>query len=972
MTRVKQGLRASGSGLAIAGSILAMIAAPNAAIAQTADAPPSAAPSDQPGVTSPPGATEEIVVTGSRLTRSGFTAPTPVTALSGAELQRNGDTNIGVALNRLPAFRPQNTPATQGFTQSGGLAVQLLDLRGLGAVRTLVLLDGRRSAPTTTQGTFDLSFVPSNMIARAEVVTGGASAAYGSDAVAGVVNLILDNKFSGVKAQAQYGLAREGDNKEIQASAAIGSDIFDGRGHIVIAGEFVRNRGLGDCFSRKWCSPDGLGDYYSIQNTAPGASGLPANIFGLVRTANMNPNGLITSTALRGTQFNADGSVSATPWNFGQLATNISTYSFGGDGKNYFHVNLLLAPPAQRYVFYQNLTYDFSSSLKGYINAGYGQVTAQANAAVPLDSGSLVIQRTNAFLPTAIATRMDQLGLTSFNMGRVTYEAGQARTRAKRSNMRIAAGLDGKLGGSWGWDTYYQFGRTDSDQNTVNNKITANFNRAIDSVRNAAGVAVCRSSLTDPTNGCAPINPFGINNISTAAIGYAFGTATQSYKFVQHVAAANVHGDLFNLPGGPISVVGGVEFRRDSALGVGDPISSASGFFTNNTAVINGRIKTLEGYVEGVAPLVKDLPFANLLELNGAVRRTHYSRSNPVNATSTVNATTWKLGAVWEPVDFLRFRATRSRDIRAPNQVELFGGLAASFTFTTDTRAPGGTQSYNVQTFTGGSTALTPERANTTTFGAVLKPAPGWLPGTIRLSADYYKIELKGAIATLGGQLIVNRCASGNAQFCALVTRDATTGLITRILNANLNLNSLRTKGLDLELNYRTPLSELAASVPGTIDLRVLANHTTELSTIDSSGLKTDRAGQTGAPPSQTSGVPTWTIDSDLTYSVGPFSITGQIHWFNTGKYDVTLVGPEDPGYSVTLPNSISTNRVAGRTYANLAASYAITRQVELFGSVRNLFNVKPPVAPSSTGVTNTVLYDIIGQDFRAGFRVKF
>jgi outer membrane receptor protein involved in Fe transport len=965
MTRTMRSLWIDSSRLGLAVGLLAVGA--SAAGAQTT-APVAGSNAGSAQAPAP----EEIVVTGSRLARSGFTAPTPVTSLSGAELQRNGDTNVATALNRLPAFRPQNTPLTQGFTQTGGMAVQLLDLRGLGAVRTLVLIDGRRSSPTTTQGTFDLSFVPSNMVSRAEVVTGGASAAYGSDAVAGVVNLILDNKFSGAKAQAQYGLSRMGENKEIQASAAIGSDIFDGKGHVVVAGEFVRNRGMGDCFQRKWCSPDGVSFIYSIQNTTPGLNGVPANVIAPLKNANMNLTGLISNTALRGTTFNADGSVRATPWTYGQLATPTAISAIGGEGEYYFTQGLLMAPPVQRFTLYENLNYDFSPSLSGYVNASYGQVNASGNTAPGLDSGSLVIRRDNAFLPAAIATRMDQLGLTSFNMGRVTREAGVAKTRAKRSNMRLATGLEGKIGGSWAWDAYYQYGRTDSDQNTVNNRITANFTRAIDSVRNAAGQAVCRSTLTDPTNGCAPLNPFGSNNISAAALAYTFGTAVQSYKFIQHVGAANIHGDLFELPGGPVSIASGVEWRRDTALGVGDPISSASGFFTNNTATINGHIETLEGYGEAVAPVLKDVAFFNLLELNGAVRRTHYTRGNIINANSTVNATTWKLGAVWEPVDFLRFRATRSRDIRAPNQVELFGGLAASGILTVDTKAPGGTNSAVTPTFTGGSPSLAPEKANTTTFGAVLKPRAGLFGGTLRLSGDYYKIDLKGAIAQLGGQLIVNRCNAGDASFCALVTRDPTTGFITRILNQNLNLNSLKTRGIDIELNYRMPLSNLSASVPGAIDLRVLANHALELSTTDLSGFKVDRAGQNGWPPGQLSGVPDWTVDADLTYSVGSFSITGQMHFLTGGKYDVTLIGPEDSGYSPSLPNSISLNRMASRTYFNLAGSYDITKNVEIFGSVRNVFNVKPPIGPSSVNDTNPVLYDIVGQDFRFGARVKF
>lgn len=920
---------------------------------------------------------DAIIVTGSRLSRTGFTSPTPVTVLGAEQLQRVGDTNVADSLNRMPSFRPQNTPLTQGYTQSN-LASQILDLRGLGAQRTLVLVDGRRHVATTTQGTFDLSMMPSAIIDRVEVVTGGASAAYGSDAVAGVVNLIINDSLNGAKGQVQYGLSRAGDNKEISASLAIGSDLFGGAGHIVVAGEYVRNNGLGDCFSRDWCSPDGVSNTFTIANPRnPAEPGFPATVIGLVKVANMTPAGIITSGPLRGVHFNADGSVAAAPFGYGKLATNVSVYMLGGEGKQYFHDGLLFGPSSERFSLYQNLHYDFSPSLRGVLSASFGQVNAQTNAANPLDSGNLIIRRDNAYLPAAIAARMDDPNgdgstadaITQFNFGRVTNDVGQARTFAKRSVFRVVGALEGKLGDNWTWDAYYQFGRTDSDQYTQNNRITANFTRALDSVRNVQNVPVCRSTLSDPGNGCSPINPFGIGNIQRSAVAYAFGTSTSSFRFTQHAAAANLQGTLLEGWAGPISLAAGAEWRKDSALGVGDNISTASGFFTNNTAMINGRISVVEGYLETVVPLLREQAFTHLLELNGAVRRTHYERQNDANPKSTVNATTWKVGAVWEPIEAIRFRVTRSRDIRAPNNVELFSSLASTNTFISD---PANNQAYNVLTFTGGNTALAPEKADTTTIGIVVKPGAGVIPGRVRFSADYYNIDLAGAIATLGAQLLVNRCAAGSAEFCAQLTRDPNTKLLTRIVNTNLNLNKLQARGIDFELTYALPLADVTSALPGNLSFRVLANRALELSTTDPAGVTTNRAGQNGAPISQLSGVPDWVIDADVTYSSGPFSASVQMHHLTSGVYDVTMVGPEQAGYDPISRNSISTNHVAGRTYFNLAASYRLSNKVELFGAITNLFDVSPPIAPSSTGPFNATLYDPIGQNFRFGVRAQF
>jgi len=955
-----------GKGLRGTVSLIALYVTLHGLAAQAQDgAAPAAA--GQQGSAATPAAIEGIVVTGSRVSRSGFTAPTPVTVVGSERLQAFGDNNVAQALNRLPSFRPQNSPANQGFTQAN-LGSQILDLRGLGAQRTLVLLDGRRVVPSTTQGTFDVNLIPSALIGRTEVVTGGASAAYGSDAVAGVVNLILDTKLKGLRASAQYGFSGEGDDHEVQLSLAAGSDLFDGRGHITIGGEYVKNNGVGDCFSRKWCSADGLSNYNVTTNSGgPGAGGMPATVIGLVHNATMIPAGLITNTALRGTQFNANGTVSGTPFVFGQNASPVALFMIGGDGANYFHRGLLISPPVQRYSVMEHFDYDFSNSLQGFIETSYGHVKVRANSAIAFDTGSDVIQRTNAFLPAGLGTQMDTLGISSFNLGRVTTEEPAAVTTARRSTFRIATGLKGKLGGRWSWDAYYQYGETTNDQVSANNKITANYARAIDSVRNGAGQAVCRSTLTDPTNGCSPFNPFGVGNVSPAALAYVFGTGISTFHYNEHVGAANLRGEPFSTWAGPVSLAAGAEYRDDRVNGTADAISAASGFFTNNAAPINGHIAVLEGYAETVVPLARDLPFARTLDLNGAVRQTHYRRSNSANPTSTVDATTWKLGAVWEPIDMFRVRVTRSRDIRAPNMVELFSNKVGSFTFINDSVTH---QAYNVTTFTGGNNALAPEKGDTWTIGGVLHPPMAWLGGSdLRLSVDYYNINLKGAIAQLGGQIIVNRCIAGNADYCQFVTRDPSSNLLTSISNVNLNLNRMKVRGIDFDADYALDLSAL--SLPGKFELRALATRMLDLTTVDSSGVVTNRAGQNGAPASQLSGLPDWTVDITATLHEGPATFIIQTHSITSGKYDVTLVGPQDPGYSVTLANSISSNRVVGATYVNIAASYDINRVFEIFGSIDNLFDKSPPIAPSSVGSYNPVLYDPIGRIFHIGARMK-
>ncbi|MEJ0039682.1 MAG: TonB-dependent receptor plug domain-containing protein [Gammaproteobacteria bacterium] len=294
-------------------------------------------------------AVSEVTVTGSRIQRAeGFEAPTPVTVLSAAELQKTGDTSFAAALNRIPSFRAQTTPTTSIFG-AGNAGANVVDLRFLGANRTLVLVDGRRFVPATRDGTFDAGLVPNALIERVEVVTGGASAAYGSDAVAGVVNMILDKDFTGVRSQVQYGRTAENDAPETQVSLAGGMALFGGRGHIVGSVEYLNDGRAGDCFSRSWCSPNGLATWYLIGNPGgAGAGGFPATVLGQVITSTITDNGLITSGPLRGTQFNANGTVSSTPFQYGSITSPFYSLATDSSGKNvvpeknWFHVEIPL------------------------------------------------------------------------------------------------------------------------------------------------------------------------------------------------------------------------------------------------------------------------------------------------------------------------------------------------------------------------------------------------------------------------------------------------------------------------------------------------------------------------------------------------------------------------------------------------------------------------------------------------------
>lgn len=914
-------------------------------------------------------AVEDIVVTGSRIAASGFAAPTPVTVVGQQDLQRQAATNVAELLNTLPAFRPQGSAATVGIF-SANAGANLADLRGLGANRTLVLVDGRRFVASTVAGSsnfaspanaVDMSLIPTVMISRTEVVTGGASAAYGSDAVAGVVNLIIDDHMEGLRGSVQGGFSNQGDNTEFMATLAGGTSFSGGRGHIVIGGEYSKSGGVGDCYTREWCAIS----YNTISNPTPAVNGLARQvILPNSRPSTATFGGIITSGVLKGTEFGPGSTYF--PHDYGTFfGAGIFQSGGGADPVNGFYNNYPLVAPVERLTFMGNASYDITDNASLFMQASYGKVNSSTLGASSRNLGNITIQRDNAYLPAALRAKMLAAGQTSFLFGRIADDIGPPVADVSRETYRIVTGAKGDAG-ILKWDLYYQYGRTNYSQTTTNTQITDNFARAVDAVDQgllttgvANGNIVCRTTITQPGNplvaGCKPLNLFGQNMFDPAAVAYAYGTAWQKTHISQHVAALNLQADLAQLQGGALSVAGGAEYRVEDVEGTADEISKALRFLTSPGQAITGpAIKVKEAYVEVGAPVLADRPFVNLLSFNGAARITDYSSSGSV--------TTWKLGTIYEPADFLRFRATWSRDIRAANFFELYAPTSVTYQLITDPVK--GNASALPQVHLGGNPDLKPEKADTFTVGGVLSPMPG-----MKLSVDYYNIRLNGAITTYGGQVIVTGCYNGNAALCSLITRDADKNLVS-IDNYNYNIAQLKTRGIDGEFSWQFPLAK------GDFTLRALGTYVINLITTDTTG-SVDRAGQNGGPVSQPSGLPRFTGNLSGTYSQGPFSGTLQARYVSPGRYNKTLIGPDEDGYSPTLANSVSDNEVNAYWLFNLSVSMDVindgAKKLQWFGTINNLFDRDPPNdLPSSFGVTNPVLYDVIGRQFRVGLRFTY
>ncbi len=892
----------------------------------------------------------EIVVTGSHLELPpGTTSPTPTTVLSATTMHEMGIPNVGQALSQLPAFLNDGAPTQTEALSPANIGAQIVNLRGLGPDRTLVLVNGRRFVPSTASGTVDLNLIPSILIKRTEIVTGGASAAYGSDAVAGVVNIILDKHLEGIRSQVQYGMSQEGDNQDVDVAVAGGTDYLGGRAHLEAAFEYEHNSGMGDYYSRSWSR----NEWCDVSNATPGVNGLPANnILPHCHTATMTPGGLIDGGPLNGTQFSANGTPE--PFHYGTLPGFFFMSGGDGTGQNAFFLGPQIVPGYRRYDFYVRSDFKTGTSIHPFIEFSYGSDRGHdLGAQLRAFPGMISLSVSNPYLPASIVSRMNAAGVSSITLGRAGNDLGNAIGESDTSTARLVVGAKGALRGTWTWDAYYQYGHNQYNQYQYNDIIPSRLALAVDAVTGPNGQIVCASTLTNPGNGCQPLDLIGENNFTQAAKQYVTGTSEQLNTNVEHVLAADVQGNPLNLWAGPVPFAAGVVYRIDRLDGTTDPISAQNGFYVFNGQNISGEVRVAEGYVETMVPLLKNVPLVKSLTLNGAARETHYSLSGAV--------TTWKVGLVYEPDSMFRFRATRSRDIRAPNTFELFSPVNAGFTSVID-------QKTGVETlphyYSGGNPNLVPEVGVTDTAGVVFVPG-GPLQG-LSLTADFYDITVRNVISQQGAQTILNNCEAGDAADCAFITRDSA-GRVASITDTYQNLNVMRARGVDFEADYT---HELPRGL-GAVDFRALATYADELSTTSNGGKTVvNEAGVDGV-----GGVPHVQASSWLTWHYRPWSVTMQNRYVGGGKFSPLYIGPGQPGYSPYLSNSINNNWVPGRFYTNLSISHELSlsggQQLEVYGVINNLFNVNPPVDPGAASSTNSILFDAIGRAFTVGLRLR-
>jgi len=918
-----------------------------------------------------PAAPGDIVVTGSRLSR-GFTTPTPVTAVSADQLAATAPNNIAEAVSNLPAFAGSaNANRTTGGSPNGTAGQSILNLRSLGTQRNLILIDGQRVIASNAAGGVDINRFPQSLIRSVEVVTGGASAAYGSDAVSGVINFILDTRFTGFKAEAQEGVSTYADTPSTLVSATWGHAFANDKLHLVLNGEYFHQRAIDwqTRGGRPWeQDPGGL-----VSNPVSGAK--PTRlILPDVRIANGSNGGLITNTILKGTSFAADG----TPFQHDYGTVNNGTFQSGGNGD---FPRQPLNPTQDRANVFAHAEYDIGPRTTIGVEALYGTSRTQIIQYPNYMYGqyAYTIYSGNPYIPASIQQIMTANRIASFTLGKNMADTDFETELARQELQRYHVLLKGEFGSDWHYEAHYIHSRSLQYEQLQNMPNLRNSYAAADAVRNPqTGQIVCRSQIynaggqfvtggTGVDPGCVPTNlfggGFGLGNgpITQAGQDYIYGTSVKRLVLQEDNADVSLRGQLpdnIALQGGPIAVAIGGSYRNEKGDQTSDAVSQAKvdcsnvrgcpaslvnrqgGYLTFDPLPFSGSYSVKEGFLELGIPVFKDLPFARSLDINVAGRIADYSTSGVVYS--------WKAGGTWRPVPDLMLRVTRSRDTRAPNLLELFSPSSIT----------SGTIVYKgatvpQTTFARGNLALVPEKADTLTAGVVLSPT--FIHG-FNLSVDWYHIKIGNAIDQLGNQNTLNQCAAGIASACALLTEQTSNGTVNGVVfdNPYLNLSNIDTSGVDIELHYGVPLGT------GRLTLRGLANYVGHFrSQLPNSPAVNGLSATLGRVP--------WRANFLGAFAQGGFTATVSERFIGPGKYDATYVDGVD----------ISNNKTPSVFYTDLTLEQKIPgrENFTVFAQATNLFNKAPPLVPIQTTLqqyTYAALYDVIGRYMTVGVRVKF
>jgi iron complex outermembrane receptor protein len=911
---------------------------------------------------------QAIVVTGSRVIKNGNSSPTPLTVVSTQDIAAVQPTTIADGLNLLPVFSsPRNQYANPNGGVAGGAggnaAANQLNLRNMGSVRNLILFDGHRVPSTSVNNIVDVDMIPQMLVQRVETVTGGVSAVYGSDAVTGVVNFITDRKFNGLKMQAQGGLSTYGDGAQYNAGLAWGKKLGE-RGHFEMSYEYRKDEGVSARSSRPWFRQQ------SVQGGGTAAN--PYQLFSDIRINNLPFGGAITSGALAGNYFATNGVLSPSA---AGTATGSSCCTVGGTGGYY---DSSLKAKLESHQLFGRLDYELGEGLNFYVSGLFNNKKNEQFITPPVTS-NLTMSAGNAFLAPSYQNTLAAAGQSTFLFSKLFSQAPRLNPQAESEQFWVNLGLDGKLG-AWDWSVAYSNSASRLSTTLHNNVNNQKLAAALDAVTNSSGQTVCYASTVNSAYaGCAPLNLFGPSSASQAALDYITGdTHLRAMTKMQDISGS-LSGSPFKTWAGDVNVALSGEWRLTSYASTSDALPttmanctglryncSANTVLWQNTYAARSRVSNTVGEValEAKVPLLKDLPFADALDVTGALRYTSYRTSGQY--------WTWKLGIDWHLSDKLRFRATRSRDIRAPTLDDLYAPSSVASLQNRDelTKITPGLDAGTspVVGYSGGNSNLRAEVGNTLTAGLVWKPA-----NTFSVALDGYRIKISDAITSIQGYnpTIQNACYSsgGTSPYCALQSRPLgysntnAANLVTAWYSTVINIAEIETWGADLEANWATKLAKMPAT------FRFMASwqphiyyRTPALVTIDQAGAAFGTNGLQASPKWRLTAFARLKPTDRVTVDI-------MERWRGAMKHS-------------TDPTQVwANNHVAPFATTNLNVAWKPKNglgDAEVFLNVQNLFNAAPPATAFFGASTIPGQFggfaigdDPIGRYFTAGVRLK-
>ena len=889
---------------------------------------------------------EEVVITGSRIARTGTDTPTPMTAVDSEALKVQNNVNLGETLLRLPQTGIPGSNNNNSNFQSNATGLTTVDLRNLGPQRTLILVNGRRhvGGDSENPSAVDLNSIPQAFVERIEVITGGASAVYGSDAMAGVINIITKTDFEGLEVNMRHGQSDESDGDNDQLDITFGAQFDEGRGYALANFSytetdeiFARDRGISD----QCLDGDGKRDNQCYSSFAPQGS-----VF--------SPLGRLL------TQFD-DGS-----WG--------KPFVGSEDGFDRTTDSRLLQVPLEQRSFAFNARYALNDYVNVFGEASYIETESKSNLEpsitglfISVGSEDLVLPGDNPFIPQGI---IDEFAAEGVNLPDADYdvtflkrfkELGPRIQEPTRETARYVFGLDGDVD-NWHWEAYYQYGSNDQTQKSEGDFNTFFFQQGLNVESDGAGGYQCKDALARSL-GCAPIDLFGLGSISEEALNFVRATAVNTQKIEQEVAAFTLSGSAFELPGGAIGMAGGVEWREESLDIRTDALRRAGLSSSNQQSPVSGSYDVTEAFVEVSAPVLESVV------VDAAFRWADYSTVGSVSS--------WKFGGSWDIADF-RLRATLSEANRAPNVAELFDPGSQTFESFADPCSGGGAAGTvrtncasqgvpigwdpgpNGQSAGGtqaGNPNLTEESADTWTAGIVYTPS--WLDNA-SLTLDWWDIEIEDAIELIDPQIKLNNCYSAgnfpNNEFCSGITRAGQNiNYVIKELNFGLeNIGVLETAGMDIEFNYAMDTSV------GFWNLQVLGVYTDkwERQIFDAVDDQLEEPG-----------FQEWKWNSNVSWSTGPWSVSWSTRYLGEGTVDQNLEG------------FIADNTTDAVWYHDLYGAYNLeldNMNVEFYVGGKNVTDEDAPYVPADSAnetigtATAAGVYDVIGPFYYFGVRANF